>query len=850
VITEIMQNPFAVGDAVGEWFELYNATANAIDLQGLVFKDDAAVNPNTFTVGSSVVIPAGGFAVLGNNGDTGTNGGVTVSYAYPTAFQLANADDEVVIMDGATEIDRAAYDGGPMWPDPNGASMYLTDLNLDNNVGANWATSTAVYGAGDFGTPGSGPSTAPAIANLAHTPANPLDTDLVTVTADVTDDGTLTVVNLVYTVDGGADNTVAMNIAARALYTADIPAQADGSVVAYRVEATDNDTETTVSAIQSYTVEALGCADITVDLRTQDANEVPVNMNDVVMVCGIVTAGHEFGAAGPAHVEDASGAMAIYGPPGSPFLGDATAIGDEVQVVGVLTQFNGLTEVNVTSITVLSSGNAVTPTVILGDGMNESTEAALVSIEDVVFATPGVQVISTSGSNFSATVAGVHVIQVRVDADAVGGTGNSIILPVEPVTVTGVIGQFDNGAPYDSGYQLLVRGQYDIPVGGGNLPPSVTGLDHTPGYPDDSDFVIISGTVTDSDGTVTGATLHYTLDGGGDNTVFMGNSGDVYSGIIPAQAAGTVVAYHITATDNEAAEGSSATGTYTVTAPLTCTQISDVAADDANGVALLAGSIVKVCGTVTVGTEFDPNGPVYMQDATGGTAIFGGDVVGMNLQPGDLIEATGLVVNYNGLTEFSGLPMVVLTGSGAAPVGTLVPASTFASNPAIEALESQLIRIENVVFPTSGQVTITGSGVNYTCTADGETFTVRIDRDIAYEIATVPDQFILPAGPVTLTAIVSQFDAIAPHDTGYQLLPRFQADLAAALDTPALTVTRTASDIHLSWNAVSGATGYSIYRSNLPYTGFTLLNTTASTSYVDAGAVGGGKWFYQVVATN
>lgn len=275
-----------------------------------------------------------------------------------------------------------------------------------------------------------------------------------------------------------------------------------------------------------------------------------------------------------------------------------------------------------------------------------------------------------------------------------------------------------------------------------------------------------------------------------------------------------------------------------------------MSADDANGVPLLNNTVVKICGTVTAGTVFNASGPLYVEDGTGGTCVFGGDAIGMGLMPGDQIEATGVVTHFNGLTQLSTNPMVELTGSGPAPLGTLIPASTFTSAAAIEALEGQLVRIENVVFPTSGQVTITGSGVNYTCTADGETFTVRIDGDVDYVIEGTPDQFILPAGPITLTAVVSQFDASAPHDTGYQLLPRFQVDVPTALDTPVLTVSRTATDIHLNWGAISGATGYSIYRSSLPYSGYTLLNTTASTTYVDAGAVSGGKWFYQVVATN
>jgi formylglycine-generating enzyme required for sulfatase activity len=151
VITEIMQNPNAVLDSAGEWFEVYNSTADAIDLNGLEFRDDGT---NTFTVAGSVVVPAGGFAVLGLNGDTGTNGGVTLDYVYPSTWSLSNSDDEVVILDGATEIDRVAYDGGVVWPDPAGASMYLTDLAGDNGLGSYWNTSSTVFGAGDFGTPG------------------------------------------------------------------------------------------------------------------------------------------------------------------------------------------------------------------------------------------------------------------------------------------------------------------------------------------------------------------------------------------------------------------------------------------------------------------------------------------------------------------------------------------------------------------------------------------------------------------------------------------------------------------------------------------------------------------------
>ncbi|MEM9606413.1 MAG: ExeM/NucH family extracellular endonuclease [Actinomycetota bacterium] len=151
VISEVMQNPAAVNDNDGEYFEVFNATGADIDLNGWTISDNGS---DSQTIAGSVVVPAGGYAVLGNNADSGTNGGLTLDYEYGTFF-LGNSDDELVLIDPlATEIDRIEWDGGPNWPDPTGASMQLCDVASDNNVGANWNTGTATYGAGDVGTPG------------------------------------------------------------------------------------------------------------------------------------------------------------------------------------------------------------------------------------------------------------------------------------------------------------------------------------------------------------------------------------------------------------------------------------------------------------------------------------------------------------------------------------------------------------------------------------------------------------------------------------------------------------------------------------------------------------------------
>ncbi|MFT7606247.1 MAG: hypothetical protein ACI8VT_003847 [Saprospiraceae bacterium] len=175
IVTEILQNPSAVTDANGEWFEIYNTTGSAIDLDGWTFKD---AGTDSYTVGVTLMIPANDYLVLGRNDDTGTNGGAPVDHEY-SGFILGNSDDEVIIVGPAPnslEIDRVEYDGGGSFPNPNGASMFLADLANDNNVGANWGTSTVAWpgSAGDFGTPGQ-PNDGALPTNLTTFTAKPME---------------------------------------------------------------------------------------------------------------------------------------------------------------------------------------------------------------------------------------------------------------------------------------------------------------------------------------------------------------------------------------------------------------------------------------------------------------------------------------------------------------------------------------------------------------------------------------------------------------------------------------------------------------------------------------------------
>lgn len=154
IITEIFANPANanLSDGDGEYFEVYNTTGTAIDMQSFTIADDGS---DSFTVNSSVVVPALGYVVFNRNGDTTTNGSITTNYEYGTSMSLANSADEIILICNGVEIDRVDYTGA--WPIEDGiaAELSLSTFNsIDNDDLANWGEATNEFFTSNFGTPG------------------------------------------------------------------------------------------------------------------------------------------------------------------------------------------------------------------------------------------------------------------------------------------------------------------------------------------------------------------------------------------------------------------------------------------------------------------------------------------------------------------------------------------------------------------------------------------------------------------------------------------------------------------------------------------------------------------------
>ncbi|MCK4661306.1 MAG: endonuclease [Bacteroidales bacterium] len=102
------------------------------------------------------------------------------------------------------------------------------------------------------------PDNPPVISNITNIPQYPTSDDNVTVTAQITDNGSVVSANLKWCTDGTSFNiTISMtdpNTDDIYETVSQIPAQSNGTTVYYKIEATDNDDSTTTSSIQTYSL--------------------------------------------------------------------------------------------------------------------------------------------------------------------------------------------------------------------------------------------------------------------------------------------------------------------------------------------------------------------------------------------------------------------------------------------------------------------------------------------------------------------------------------------------------------------------------------------------------------------
>lgn len=240
VINEIMYNP-ASGNNSDEFLELYNNTANDIDLTGWCFTSGITL------CFDGTIIAANGFVLISQDGNqTLSHYGVSTEATY--TGNLSNGGETITLTDNESNIaDTVTYSDSSPWPasaDGGGRSLELIDPLSDNDVSTSWGASNVVEG-----TPKAVNTLStidlPSVSNVVD-PNDIEENESVVITATVTNASSVdlkyvenfeneTTVSM--TDDGtGADETSGDNI-----YSAEIPGFSSGTLARFKVEATNDD---------------------------------------------------------------------------------------------------------------------------------------------------------------------------------------------------------------------------------------------------------------------------------------------------------------------------------------------------------------------------------------------------------------------------------------------------------------------------------------------------------------------------------------------------------------------------------------------------------------------------------
>lgn len=256
---------------------------------------------------------------------------------------------------------------------------------------------------------------APSIGSITRNPITPTSTQTVTVQATVTDEGSVSAVKLFYAVGASTTTYTSVDMSnggTGSVYSATIPAQAEGAFVKYYIRAIDNDNNSNnVPNVPTgnpmfYIVRDAGLTIRDVQYTPyQDGNSGYVGID--VTVTGVVTASVETSNLGYAFVQQ-EGAQSWAGIWVSGSAMANKVVGDKVTVTGVVQENFGITRIASTTADKIGTSTVepltLSPNVFTAYSFadNEQYEGMLVKIANPV-AGKGLFVVDTNAdapSNF------------------------------------------------------------------------------------------------------------------------------------------------------------------------------------------------------------------------------------------------------------------------------------------------------------------------------------------------------------------------------------------------------------------------------------------------------------------
>lgn len=209
-----------------------------------------------------------------------------------------------------------------------------------------------------------------------------------------------------------------------------------------------------------------------VDVREPDKDGNPINLNKAFTIEGVATVDNQILGTQKQnfYIQDGTAGINIFGSLETPFK---TSKGDKVRVTGKVLIYNGLLELEATSIEKINEGNPIPdPKPITITDLNtyekaEPLEGSLVTVTGKVSAVastpPNYNVTFVDDNNKATTLRVMSTTGINPEKDLVSG---------KSYTVTGILGQYTTHASPKNGYQVFPRDVKDI--------APILGITHTP----------------------------------------------------------------------------------------------------------------------------------------------------------------------------------------------------------------------------------------------------------------------------------------------------------------------------------------------------------------------------------
>jgi len=201
-------------------------------------------------------------------------------------------------------------------------------------------------------------------------------------------------------------------------------------------------------------------------------------------------------------------------------------------------------------------------------------------------------------------------------------------------------------------------------------------------------------------------------------------------------------------------------------------RIKEVSQTNDEGTGQSVGEFCELRGLV-YGTNLKPSGLQFtiIDEFKDGIGVYHktGNLE-YNVKEGDYISIKGQISQFNGLLQIVADSVILINQDNPLFIYDLVTELN-------EKTESQLVKIKNLTIKDLTEWKGNGSSFNVIVTNGTDDFTMRIDNDIDLS------NMIAPNYKFNLIGIGGQYDNTAPYLEGYQILPRYSADIEKVTGT-------------------------------------------------------------------